>query len=383
MKEVHKMMNFKELDDLFENITDMGLNAADIIVTQDHKTLYRKIVGHSDYEKNKPLNDKNIFWCFSATKVITCAMAMRLVEEGRLKLDAPVSDYLPEYKHIFVKRSDGSVSRAENEMRVRHLFTMSSGLNYDFQNAHMTKFFADHPTATTREVVAEFIKTPLQFEPGTHFLYSLSHDVLAAVCEVVSGMKFSDYLEKYLFTPLGMTDTGFRPTAEQRSRFVVMHKYLGGLGKSIPESLNNRYVFNDEYDSGGAGLFSTVNDYSKFISTISAGGVSAEGYRLLKPETIALMQKNELCDDALLDFVNGRLFGYGWGLCGRVHINPTTSLSLSPVGEFGWDGAAAAFVMADPENKLSIFFATHTLGCTYAYNVLHPLMRNLVYKGLK
>lgn len=375
-------MNFKELDALMEKMPEMGLNAADLIVTQNHKVIYRKTVGHSDYEKKNSLNEKNIYWCFSATKVITCVMALKLVEEGKLDLDAPVSDYLPEYKDIFVKRSDGSVSKAEKVMTVRHLFTMSSGLSYDFRNEHMTEFFKNNPHASTRETVAEFIKTPLQFEPGTHFLYSLSHDVLAAVCEVASGMKFSDYLEKYLFTPLGMTDTGFRPTDEQRSRFVVMHRYLGGLGKSAPESLDNCYVFNDKYDSGGAGLFSTVNDYSKFISTIAAGGVSADGYRLLKPETIALMQKNELCDDALLDFVKDRLYGYGWGLCGRVHTNPTTSLSLSPVGEFGWDGAAAAFVMADPENKISLFFATHTLGCVYAYNVLHPLMRNLLYKGL-
>ena len=375
-------MNFKELDALMEKMPEMGLNAADLIVTQNHKTIYRKTVGHSDYEKNKPLNENNIYWCYSATKVITCTMALRLVEEGKLDLDAPVSEYLPEYKDIFVKRPDGSVSKAEKVMTVRHLFTMSSGLSYDFRNEHMTEFFKNNPHASTRDTVAEFIKTPLQFEPGTHFLYSLSHDVLAAVCEVAAGMKFSDYLEKYLFTPLGMTDTGFRPTEEQRSRFVVMHRYLGGLGKSIPESLDNCYVFNDKYDSGGAGLFSTVNDYSKFISTIAAGGVSADGYRLLKPETIALMQKNELCDDALLDFVKDRLYGYGWGLCGRVHTNPTTSLSLSPVGEFGWDGAAAAFVMADPENKISLFFATHTLGCVYAYNVLHPLMRNLLYKGL-
>lgn len=375
-------MNFKELDELMLKMPEMGINAADIIITQNNKTIYRKTVGHSDYERKKPLNDKNIYWCFSATKVITCVMAMRLVEEGKLDLDAPVSDYLPEYKDVFVKRPDGSVSRAERVMKVRHLFSMSSGLSYDFRNAHMTEFFKNHPNATTREVVAEFVKTPLQFEPGTHFLYSLSHDVLAAVCEVASGMRFSDYLDKYLFSPLGMTDTGFYPDEQQRSRFVVMHRYQGGLGKSIPESLDNCYVFNDNYESGGAGLFSTVDDYSKFISTVAAGGVSADGYRLLKPETIALMQKNELCDEALLDFVKDRLFGYGWGLCGRVHMNSTISNSLSPIGEFGWDGAAAAFVMADPENKISLFFATHTLGCVYAYNVLHPLMRNLLYKGL-
>ena len=376
-------MNFKELDAFLDGFAAMGIPAADVLITQNHKQIYRKTVGIADYEGKLPLTDKNIYWCFSATKIVTCAMAMRLVEEGKIDLDAPVSDYLPEYADLFVKRADDTVSRAERVMKVRHLFSMSSGLSYDFRNEHMQVFLKNNPHATTREVVAEFVKTPLQFEPGTHYLYSLSHDVLAAVCEVATGMLFSDYLEEYLFKPLGMKDTGFRPTEEQRSRFVAMHRYLGGLGKSVPESLDNCYIFTDRYDSGGAGLFSTVTDYSKFIATLAAGGVSADGYRLLKPETIALMQKNELCDDALLDFVKDRLYGYGWGLCGRVHMNPATSLSLSPIGEFGWDGAAAAFVMVDTENKLSLYFGTHTLGCVYAYNVLHPMIRNLVYKGLQ
>jgi CubicO group peptidase (beta-lactamase class C family) len=361
----------------------MGIFAGDFVVTKDNEVIYRKTVGFSDYENTKPLNDKNIFWCFSATKVITCAMALRLVEEGRLDLDAPVSDYLPEYADVFVKRGSGAITRAEKVMKVRHLFSMSTGLDYNLKSDNIASFIEANPDASTREVVKQFVKAPLHFEPGTSFLYSLSHDVLAAVCEVVTGMRFSEYLEKYLFTPLGMTDTGFRPTEEQKSRFVAMHRYRVGVAKSDDIPIANAYMLTDNYDSGGAGLFSTASDYSKFISTLAAGGVSADGYRLLKPETIALMQKNEITDDGIMAFATTRLFGYGWGLCGRVHMNPAVSLSLSPVGEFGWDGAAGAFVMADLENNISIFFAMHTLGCVYAYNVLHPLMRNLVYKGIK
>ena len=376
-------MNFCELDNLLEKLPEMGIFAGDIIVTKDNEIVHRKTVGYSDYENTVPLNDKNLFWCFSATKVITCAMALRLVEEGRLDLDAPVSDYLPEYADVFVKHKDGTIAKAECVMKVRHLFAMSSGLDYNFRTGSVSRFLKENPHASTREVVKEFVKVPLNFEPGTDFLYSLSHDVLAAVCEVVTGMRFSEYLDKYLFKPLGMNDTGFRPTDEQKKRFVAMHRYRVGLAKADDIPIENAYALTDDYDSGGAGLFSCVDDYSKFISTLAAGGVSANGYRLLKPETIALMQKNELTDDGIMSFATTRLFGYGWGLCGRVHMNPVTSLSLSPVGEFGWDGAAGAFVMADPENKISIFFAMHTLGCVYAYNVLHPLMRNLVYKAIK
>ena len=163
-------MNFCELDDLFDKLPEMGIFAGDIIVTRDNEIVHRKTVGYSDYENTVPLNDKNLFWCFSATKVITCAMALRLVEEGRLDLDAPVSDYLPEYADIFVRRVDGTISKAENVMKVRHLFSMSSGLDYNFRTGSVSKFLKENPHASTREVVKQFVKVPLNFEPGTNFL---------------------------------------------------------------------------------------------------------------------------------------------------------------------------------------------------------------------
>ena len=118
------------------------------------------------------------------------------------------------------------------------------------------------------------------------------------------------------------------------------------------------------------------------VTALACGGTAPDGYRLLKPETVAEMEVNRLCPAAWKDFVVGRLYGYGWGLCGRVHVNPVRSLSRSSVGEFGWDGAQAAFSMVDRKTRTALYFGTQVANCGYAYNVLHPTLRNLVFEML-
>ena len=186
-----------------------------------------------------------------------------------------------------------------------------------------------NPKATTLDIVNAMAQVPLFFEPGTHYRYSLCHDVLGGVIEVASGMRFSDYMKAVIFDPLGMTDTGFRPNEEQKARFGSAYVYNNALAESTEIPNANSYILSEDYDSGGAGLFSSVSDYIKPITALACGGVAENGYRLLRPETIALMEENRLCPDALRDFVVGRLYGYGWGYCGRVHLNPTVSLSRS------------------------------------------------------
>ena len=119
------------------------------------------------------------------------------------------------------------------------------------------------------------------------------------------------------------------------------------------------------------------------MTCLANGGKTKDGYQLLKPETIAMMEVPRLCAAAKTDMVNSRLHGYSWGLCGRVHENPVYSLSKSPVGEFGWDSAGAAFSMVDTKNQVALYLACHVLNCNYAYHILHPMMRNLVYEGLE
>lgn len=157
---------------------------------------------------------------------------------------------------------------------------------------------------------------------------------------------------------------------------------LRDLIATLPSRGFPAYRYSDCYDSGGAGLATTVNDYMKLLSALACGGTSPEGYRVLRPETVAMLTRGFLGDSARADFMPGRLYGYSWGLCGRVHPEPHLSFAKSPFGEFGWDGAAASFALVDPTNRISLFFATEVLGCHYAYNAIHPLLRDLAYEGL-
>ncbi len=374
-------MNFSKLEQLIDTMPQRGIPGCDLAVTKDGKTVFRHSAGYSDEAKTKPVAPTDLYWIFSASKVITCVAAMRLVEEGKLNLDDPVSRYLPAFGELTVLNSDKTVSPCRTPMKLIHLFTMTGGMGYDIGQKPIADAMAD-PHAGTLEIVSAMAKVPLFFEPGTHYRYSLCHDVLAAVVEVASGMRFSDYLQTVVFDPLGMTETGFRPTEEQKMRFAATYRFRSSDAVSAPVPTVNTYALNANYDSGGAGLFSCTDDYIKVVTALACGGTAANGYRLLRPETIAMMEVNRLCPDALRDFVTTRLFGYGWGLCGRVHINPVYSLSRAPVGEFGWDGAAGAFAMVDRTNRVALYFAMQVHACGYAYHVIHPCLRNLVYEGL-
>ena len=332
----------------------------------------------------RPLTDKSISWIFSCSKVITCLGAMRLVEEGKISLDDPVTKYFPEFEHMkILDKKTGVITDATVPMTVEHLLTMRGGINYDI-NSEPLKEARAKEGASTLDVIRAMAKMPLNFEPGTHYQYSLCHDILAGVVEIASGMRFSEFLQKYMFDPLGLKDIGFRPTEEQKSRLCDQFIYKNGCNKAIYRGpTSNSYILTPDYDSGGAGLFSTVDDYMKIISVIACGGKTADGYSLLRPETIELLTVNHLEDDILNDFTGGRLYGYGWGLCGRVHRDPVVSCSKAPVGEFGWDGAAGAFSMIDTKNHVALYLGTNLFGFVYGYNFVHPYLRNLVYEALE
>lgn len=374
-------MNTDKLDRFLDEMPQRGIPGCDLAVTVDGKEVYRRFSGFSDAAMKRPVSRDDLYWIFSASKVITCVAAMRLVEEGSLKLNDKVSDYLPAFASLTVKQKDGSVIPATEPMRVIHLFTMTGGMGYDI-SAPAIREACEQPGANTVSICSAMAKVPLFFEPGTRYRYSLCHDVLAAVVEVVSGMRFSDYLQQNIFDPLGMARTGFRPTEEQLTHFAQSYEYNNADGSVRQIPIGNTYALMPAYDSGGAGLFTSVDDYMKVISTLACGGTTPDGYCLLAPATIAEMEVNRLCPAAWKDFVAGRLYGYGWGLCGRVHVNPTRSLSRSSVGEFGWDGAQGAFCMVDRKNRTALYFAMQVASCGYAYNVLHPTLRNLVFEML-
>ncbi len=374
-------MNFEKLDEFMLAMPERGIPYCELAVTKDGKSVYHRIVGHSDPEGRIPAAATDIHWAFSSSKVILSLAVMRLVGEGKLGLDDCLSKYIPEFACPKVKQSDGSLAPVKAPITIKHLLTMSSGMTYDTKTPEILKAAKNDPS--TLGIIRAIAKEPLRFEPGTRYRYSLSHDVLAGVIEVVSGMKYSEYLQKYFFDPLGIKDIGFRPTEEQRARFTAMYTYKDGTATPTAIPVFNDLILSPEYDSGGAGLFATVQDYIKIITVVANGGITDDGYVLLNPDVIPLMTENHLTPEGLNDFVNARLYGYGWGLCGRVHMNPTLSLSRSSVGEFGWDGAASTFAMIDTKDRVAAYFGTQMYGCGYAIFALHPTMRNIIYECLE
>ena len=161
-----------------------------------------------------------------------------------------------------------------------------------------------------------------------------------------------------------------------------MYSYNNSIGVSVKRENQNGFILADEYESGGAGLFGTASDYIKIVNALSLGGTASNGYCLLTEKSVKMMQENYLCQSALVDFAVPPRLGYGWGLCGRVHMNPALSQGLSPVGEFGWDGAAGAYTLIDPENQISLFYAQHIVGCNFAYHKIHPTLRDLTYEAI-
>lgn len=376
-------MNFSKLDTYFNDMQRRGYPACELAVSQNGKTVYRKSIGFADAQGTRPASPNDIYWIFSTTKVITCIAAMKLVDEGIIALEDPVSKYIPEYADLAVRSNDGSILPAKNKMTVEHLFTMTGGMNYDIRSAAILPLIQRE--ADTLEIVRAMAKNPLSFEPGTHYQYSLCHDVLGAVIEVASGMKLSEYFKKVFFEPLNISDMGFFPSDEQKARFSAMYRYSAETARSTEIPATNWFMLTPNYESGGAGLFSTVDEYMKIITVIACGGTTPDGYRILSAEAVKMMEQNRLPKNIVHEMTNGqtRLFGYGWGLCGRVHCDPLISASLSPAGEFGWDGAANAYTLIDTQNRLAVFFGAHVHNCNIGPYIAHPQIRNLVYECLQ
>lgn len=375
-------MNFTAVTEYVEKVlrAEMGVPGCDLRIMQDHKVLLRYQSGVSDYAGRVPVSDRDLYFMYSCTKPMTCAAAMQLVEQGVIGLDDPVERYLPEFSNVFLLKN-GKKVKPQNTMTVRHLFTMTAGLDYNRETEPILRTVRENPQAGTMEIVNAFAQSPLSFEPGERFQYSLCHDVLAAVVEAASGMRFSEYLKKNIWDPIGMTETGFRLPEEKKSRLCAQYE-AECPGRMHVFPMENDFQLSDNYESGGAGLYCTAEDYSRFADAMACGGVGQTGARILRPETIDRMRTEQLRSFTVQsDFSCAAGPGYGYGLGVRTLIDRSEG-QRSPIGEFGWDGAAGSYVMIDPENKISIFFAMHVRNWPALIGCGHAPIRDLTYEVL-
>lgn len=197
--------------------------------------------------------------------------------------------------------------------------------------------------------------------------------------EAVSGRRFGTYLQDEITGPLGMNDTAFDLNDEQQTRLIPQYAYNDELEKAVRID-GNGYRIGTEFESGGAGLLSTVSDYSLFLNALTGYGTSPEGVRILSQASVELMRTDHLNEQTRGDYSWDHMSGYGYGLGVRTHVSKSLSGSLSPVGEFGWSGAAGCMAIIDPDSKLTVMYAQHLLNSQEPY--VQRRLRNVVYSCL-
>ena len=371
-------MNFEPVTDFLDSVeANFGVPACECIIFREHREIYRHASGHMGWKGGERVRGGEWYWIYSCSKLATMTATMQLWEQGLLGLDDPISKYLPEYANMKV-RENGSIRPAKSLMTIRNLMTMTGGLSYDQTLPSIQR--AKEKNAGTRELIHMLAAEPLEFDPGTHFRYSMCHDVMAAVIEAVSGERFSDYLQNHIFAPLGVTGVTFRPNAAQMTRMPTQLCWHDKELYMFEVDRDNTHQLTPDYDSGGAGICCRAEDYVVFLDALASGGTGATGAQILRPETVRLMTANQLTGQALRDYHDtmkpSEAEGYALGM--RVHLTDDEF----PKGEFGWDGAAGALAVIEPKRRLSVFYVQHVLNYLPNYADLHPALLRLIYQTI-
>ncbi len=378
-------MNKQRLMDFQKSLEEMGIAGNDLAIYFDGKEIYRYLSGYAEIESGRKIGESTLYRMFSMTKPVTCAAALNLYEEGTFLMNDPVSEYLPEYAHLMVEERTScgvELHPARIPLQIRHLFSMTSGIDYNMEHPSLVQALKPcGGTFTTRDFARALASKPLLFEPGTHWMYGLNHDVLGALIEVISGKSFFEYLRENIFEPLDMHESWFR---EPGSRTPDL---CGRYGKAEDGSWKRYSSANDlqpgsRFESGGAGLTMTVNDYGRFACAMSARGLAANGKRILAGRTVDLMHLNTLNPDLLEEmWQTPTREGYGYGFGVRTLVDASFAGSPTPEGEFGWGGAWGSYTLMDTRNKVSIVYAEQGYDTKGPY--IQRRLRNMAYSYLE
>ncbi len=361
----------KAMDDIIEGAIKRDFIAgANTLVLHKGKEIYQSSFGYQDKENKIPMTRDTIFRMFSMSKPVTAVAVMILVERGLLDLWDNLSDYIPEFKNLKVYLPDGSLATTEKEITIWHLLNMTSGIPYpnlETQSGRdMDELFknidreleAGRPTSTL-EYCRQIAGVPLSFEPGEKWQYGLSADILGGVIEVVSKKSFGEFLQEEIFEPLGMKDTGFFVPEDKWHRFSRNYKWNEDTKELEPFFARHLglegYKENVKFESGGAGLVSTIDDYLKFAQMMLHGG-SYEGIRILGRKTVEMMTKDQLKPEQKVDYNWGSVLGYGYGCLMRIMIDNGEAGSNASIGEFGWDGWTGNYVTMDPSEEFILLY---------------------------
>lgn len=333
--------------------------------------IYSGAFGQSDSARALPATLETVLQIASATKALTSTAALQLMERGLLDLDAPASSYCPEINRLEVldgwdENGDPITRPPKQLITIRHLLTHTSGLSYEYWSADIRRYMERKHIPSIGTHARSCLFTPLLFEPGEAWEYGISTDWLGLVIEAITGQELASYMSSELFEPLGMSNTAFFPTPDMNTNMsaVSAREKNNGLVR-----IDNQSTSINEFTEGGGGLFSTCNDFMRFLQAILKDGAGLHG-RILKPETVRLMSKkatgslkikplNTVDPTVSADFEYCPGTEKSWTLAFmRTEAGAPTRRSS---GSLGWAGIYNTYFWIDPTVKISGFFSTQLL----------------------
>jgi CubicO group peptidase (beta-lactamase class C family) len=343
------------------------------VATDANGTSYEGGFGKAILGQDADMTPDTVVWIASMTKAVTGAVAMQQVERGALKLDAPAKDVIPYLGEVQVLEgfdADGKprLRKPVRDITLRRLLTHTAGFGYDIWNPEIQRYreVMDVPTIGTG--LDKSLTTPLLFDPGARWQYGIGIDWAGKMVEAVTGRKLGRVMQEELFGPLGMDSTGFRLTPAMRARMARVHhrkadgSLLADLKREVPQE--------PEFEAGGGGLYSTANDYLKFVRMVLDSGKSARGEAVMTPATVDAMAANGMGDSTVcrLETVmpalsNNAEFFPGitkkWGL--SFMINDEEAPTGRSAGSLSWAGLPNTYYWIDRQKRLGGVYMTQIL----------------------
>jgi CubicO group peptidase (beta-lactamase class C family) len=373
------------IDALVQRNIDAGnFTGAVTLVARNGRIAHLKAHGLMDLESNTPMVEDGIFRIMSMTKPVIGVATLMMLEEGTVRLQDPVSRFIPEWQDMVVgvpRETQGGAAGAgpaepqydtvpaERPVQVRDLLTHTSGVVSGPIGNFASRAVAAGPDETLADYIPRLGQVPIEFQPGTRWAYSAAagFDVLSRIVEVASGMPIDRFLEERLFGPLGMNDTTYVPPREDPRLVTRYTRTPQGF-----ERAGDMPFMNGIYFSGGGGLFSTAPDYARFALMLANGG-ELDGVRVLSPRTVDLM-----ASVFVPDTVPGRPAGEPHGLSVRVVTDPAARNTLLSEGTFGWSGAFGTHFWVDPKENLIAVVMTQTANMDFLRDFENMVMQAIV-----
>ena len=373
-------------------IEPQKIAGAQVTVARHGSVGYFRSFGSMDLERDKPMADDTIFRIYSMTKPIIGVALMTLYERGVFQLDDPVSRWIPAWKDLKVREGSALV-QPHRPMTVRDTLMHMTGLGWGIESRNMDDFLPamaklrGGPGGTLETMTQNLAELPLEFHPGTRWLYGVSTDVVGHLVELMSGQRLDDYLREHLFEPLQMRDTGFSVPDSEIGRFAAnygrtRYKTL----KLIDDPEQSAYRRQPSFLSGGGGLVSTSEDYLRFTQMLVNGG-ELDGVRILGRKTVDLMRTNHLPNNGELreyavegGYGETGFDGIGFGLTMAVGLGEAATQTIGAAGDYYWGGAASTIFWIDPNEDLVVVFMTQLMP-SGSFNFRGQL-RSIVYPSI-